>query len=82
MVDYYLTAKIMNDTHASEVAELTKKHGVTSFKTQLHLKTGPAVWGVWVGGRQQGCFEQDLIKQGRKDTGAWDDGVAGGRAES
>ncbi len=109
MVDYYLTAKIVNDTQASEVAELTKKHGVTSFKTQLHLKTGPAVWGVWVGGRQQGCFEyddgtvflamrniaqigppgiysfhcenweiariiqQDLVKQGRKDTGAWDD---------
>lgn len=108
MTDYYLTAKIMNDTHAAEVPELVK-HGVTSFKTQLHLKTGAAVWGAWDSGRMQGWFgfddgtvylamrniarigppgiyslhcenweiarilEKDLIQQGRKDVGAWDD---------
>jgi len=107
-VDYYLTAKIMNDTHASEVAELTR-HGVISFKTQLHMKGGPASWGAWDSGRMQGWFgfddgtvylamrniaqlgppaiyslhcenyeiarilEDDLLKQGRKDMGAWDD---------
>jgi len=109
MVDYFLTSKIMNDTHASEIPALAEKHGVTSFKTQLHLRSGTAVWDVWIGGRQQGIFgyddgtvylamrnvaqlgppgiyslhcenweiarilQQDLTRQGRKDTGAWDD---------
>lgn len=109
MVDYFLTSKIMNDTHAFEIPALAEKHGVTSFKTQLHLKGGTGVWDVWVGGRQQGIFgfddgmvyaamrnvarlgapaiyalhcenweiariiQQDLLKEGRKDTAAWDD---------
>lgn len=109
MVDYFLTSKIMNDTHAFEIPALAEKHGVTSFKTQLHLRSGTAVWDVWVGGRQQGIFgyddgmvyaamrnvarlgtpaiyalhcenweiariiQQDLLREGRKDTGAWDD---------
>lgn len=109
MVDYFLTSKIMNDTHAFEVPAMAEKHGVTSFKTQLHLRSGSAVWDAWVGGRQQGIFgyddgmvyaamrnvarlgtpaiyalhcenweiariiQQDLLREGRKDTGAWDD---------
>lgn len=109
MVDYFLTSKIMNDTHAFEIPALAETHGVTSFKTQLHLRSGTAVWDVWVGGRQQGIFgyddgmvyaamrniarlgppslyalhcenweiariiQQDLLMEGRKDTGAWDD---------
>ena len=109
MVDYYLTAKVMNDTHAFEIPALAERHGVISFKTQLHLKSGTAIWNTWVGGRQQGIFgyddgtvyaamrnvarlgppaiyslhcenweiarmiEQDLIREGRKDNGAWDD---------
>src|SRR5688500_8556663 len=42
MVDYYLTAKVMNDTHAFEIPALAERHGVTSFKTQLHIKSGTA----------------------------------------
>jgi dihydropyrimidinase/dihydroorotase len=109
MVDYFLTSKIMNDTHAFEIPALAEKHGVTSFKTQLHLKGGTGIWDVWVGGRQQGIFgyddgmvyaamrniarlgapaiyclhcenweiarilQQDLLREGRKDTAAWED---------
>jgi dihydropyrimidinase/dihydroorotase len=59
MIDYYLTAKVMNDTHAFEIPQLAERHGVISFKTQLHLKSGTAVWDTWVGGRQQGIFGFD-----------------------
>ncbi|MBI2912261.1 MAG: amidohydrolase family protein [Chloroflexi bacterium] len=59
MTDYFLTAKIMNDGHAREVPRLAREWGVTSFKTQLHLKSGAGAWSAWPSGRTQGHYGFD-----------------------
>ncbi len=109
MVDYFLTPIINRDYHAAEIPELAVKHGVTSFKSHLHLKMGAATWDIFPPAKRMGhhgfddgmvylamrniatigtpgvycihcenweivrIIQQELMKEGRKDTAAWSD---------